>query len=465
MISNRALLTSVFSAVFLQNEIRFMSVGAVHAKIGTEKTSIIARNSIGLNSPKKLWWAKQVTPDYYVAGRLSRRQIQYASEGGFKSVVSLFMYKDKKNCCLGVDHLPPTTEMASYAKEAGLHFRTVLNSSKISSAVESVSDLERSLKNIPKPALLFSDQGYSMSFTLLMYLLKTQTKSDFTVENAVTMSELLGMDFSLKCTNRTLCNVTGENVDFPKRENLPKQWLNYWPATPVYKNWFIAGQILDSHIPLIKQAGFKSVVNLRAGTTHKGKPSQETVTLLNIKDGSRTYGDDTLGPRQSLESLKQQIIDPNKNNSYVSPNSSQNFAATNPAEFGDLIGYNEEIEKLSFRKAGLPYYHLPVVNSEPFSAELFSLYQPELMDSVNRGPVLIHCASSKRAGYIAVLAAAVHHHQDLSWALSKLSQLGMAISPTVKPDIYEMYVDVLTKKGNNSHCHSNKSGKTCTECN
>ncbi|XP_061181547.1 uncharacterized protein LOC133190094 [Saccostrea echinata] len=465
MISNRALLTSVFSAVFLQNEIRFMSVSAVHVKEGTEKASSIIRKSIGLKSPKNLWWAKQVTPEYYVAGRLSRRQIQYASEGGFKSVVSLFTYKDKKNCCLGVDYLPSTTEMDSYAKEAGLHFRTVLYSSKVSSAVQSVSDLEESLKNLPKPALLFSDRGYSMTFTLLMYLLKSQINTDFTVENAVAVSELLGMDFSLKCTNRVLCNVTGENIDFPKLDSLPKQWLSYWLATPVYKNWFIAGQILDSHIPLIKQAGFKSVVNLRAGTTHKGKPSQETVTLLNIKDGSRTYGDDTLGPRQSLETLRQQIIDPSKDNSYVSPNSSQNFATTNRAEFGDLIGYNEEIEKLSFRKAGFPYYHVPVVNSEPFSAELFSLYQPELMDSVNRGPVLIHCASSKRAGYIAVLAAAVQHHHDLAWALSKLSQLGMAISPSKKPDIYEMYVNVLTKKGNKTHCHSNKSGKICTECN
>lgn len=38
------------------------------------------------------------------------------------------------------------------------------------------------------------------------------------------------------------------------------------------------------------------------------------------------------------------------------------------------------------------------VNSELFSAELFALYQPELMDAINRGPVLVHCASSKRAG-------------------------------------------------------------------
>lgn len=180
------------------------------------------------------------------------------------------------------------------------------------------------------------------------------------MDRAVALSQVLGMDLSMKCTNQKLCRVTGENVEFSKLDNLPKQWLNYWQAIPVYKNWFVAGQILESHIPRIMDAGFKSVVNLRSGTTHKGKPAQEKVTLMNIADNSKTYGDENLGPRQSIEVLKQKIINPLKENSYVSPNSSHNFATSNPEEFGDLVGYNEELEKFAFRKAGFPYYHLPV---------------------------------------------------------------------------------------------------------
>lgn len=464
MIKNPALLTSVFSAVLLQNGIR-MSTCALNSKFSHETGTVISRSPPGLNSGLKLWWTKQVTPEYYVAGRLSRRQLQYAAEGGFKSVVSLFTYENDKDCCLGMDYLPATSKMATIAKESGLQFRTVMDSAgTLPSSADSVSQLKQALNNIPTPVLVLSDRGYSATFTLFMYLLNYD--KNFTMDRAAAISHVLGMDLSMKCTNQKLCKVTGENVEFSKLDNLPKQWLNYWHAIPVYKNWFVAGQILESHIPRIMQAGFKSVVNLRAGTTHKGKPAQEKVTLMNIADNSKTYGDENLGPRQSIDALKQKILDPLKENSYVSPNSSHNFATSNPEEFGDLIGYNEDLEKLAFRKAGFPYYHLPVVNSEPFSAELFALYQPELMDAINRGPVLVHCASSKRAAYIAVLAAAVQHNHDLSWALTKLSDLGLPVSPDRKADIYDMYVGILSgdRKGKNRNSN-NACKESCVKFN
>ena len=364
MIQRRALLTSVFSAVVLQNGIR-MSTVTVGSKFGHEARPFVVRSPPGLNSGIKLWWAKEVTPEYYVAGRLSRRQLKYAAEGGFKSVVSLFSYDKPQNCCSGIEALPSTSEMASTAKEAGLLFKTVLTSSDAHSATsDSVSKLKQSLKNIPTPVLVLSDRGYSAAFTMFLYLLNND--KNFTMEKAVTLSQILGMDFSMKCTNQKLCEATGENVDFPKLDHLPKQWLKYWPAIPVYKNWFVAGQISESHIPYIKQAGFRSVVNLRAGTTHKGNPAQEKISLLNVQDNSRTYGDENLGPRQSLEALKQKVIDPLKEPAYISPNSSYNFATSNPEDFGDLVGYNEELEKYAFRRAGIPYYHLPVGKNDSF---------------------------------------------------------------------------------------------------
>lgn len=351
MIKNRTFLTIAFSAVFYKNGIRVMTTSAANPKIIDEIRTTITRKSPGLNSPMKLWWTKQVTEDYFVAGRLSRRQLQYASEGGFKSIISLFTYKNHKDCCLGKEYLPSTIEMASHAKEVGLQFRTVLDESNGSSSVD--LKLDQSLRNIPKPVLLFSDRGHSATYALFMFLLKNSIETtDFSMDKAVAMSEVLGMDLSMKCTNQKLCKVAGENLDFPKLNVLPKNWLEYWPAIPVYKNWFVAGQILESHIPLIKKAGFKSVVNLRAGTTHKGKPSQEKVNLLNIEDGRRADVDEYVGARQSL--LRQEMIDPNNSNS------SQHYASSNLEEFGDTMGYNEEMERSAFRKAGFPYYHLPV---------------------------------------------------------------------------------------------------------
>jgi protein tyrosine phosphatase (PTP) superfamily phosphohydrolase (DUF442 family) len=342
MIKNRTFLTIAFSAVLYKNGIRVMTTSAANPKVMDEIRTSITRKSPwpGLNSPKKLWWAKQVTEDYFVAGRLSRRQLQYASEGGFKSVISLFTYKNNKGCCIGNEYLPSTTEMTAHAKEVGLQFRTVLDISNDSSSGDSAIRLEQSLKNIPKPALVFSDRGYSATYALFMHLLKNSTETkDFTLEKTVALSELLEMDFSMKCTNQNLCTVAGEKLSFPKLNTSPKHWLKYWPAIPVYKNWFVAGQILESHIPLIQKAGFKSVVNLRAGTTHKGKPSQETVNLLNIKDCNKIYVDEYAGNEL---------------------NSSQQFVNLNPEEFGDTVGYNEEMERRAFRKEGFPYYHLPV---------------------------------------------------------------------------------------------------------
>lgn len=155
MIKTPALLTSVFSAVLLQNGIR-MSTCALNSKLSHDSGAVISRSPPGLNSGLKLWWAKQVTPEYYVAGRLSRRQLQYAAEGGFKSVVSLFTYDNDKDCCLGMDYLPATSKMATIAKESGLQFRTVMDSAgTLPSSADSVSHLKHARTIPPLPPLCF----------------------------------------------------------------------------------------------------------------------------------------------------------------------------------------------------------------------------------------------------------------------------------------------------------------------
>lgn len=53
--------------------------------------------------------------------------------------------------------------------------------------------------------------------------------------------------------------------------------MDYWVAHPVYKNWYTGGQITKSHLPVMDEVGFKSVVNLRSGIMLDGKPNQEEV--------------------------------------------------------------------------------------------------------------------------------------------------------------------------------------------
>ncbi|GFR67169.1 hypothetical protein ElyMa_000246500 [Elysia marginata] len=64
----------------------------------------------GLEEPTKVWWAKEITPLLHVAGRLSERQIMYAGEAGFKSIISLFLYPDDSPGDCGGEYLPVTSE-------------------------------------------------------------------------------------------------------------------------------------------------------------------------------------------------------------------------------------------------------------------------------------------------------------------------------------------------------------------
>jgi len=101
---------------------------------------------------------------------------------------------------------------------------------------------------------------------------------------------------------------------------------------------------------------------MRAGLNTNGRPSQEQVTLLNIKDATPTYGSYGIGPRQNIYTLKKLVLDPTKNNAFVSPTSKYNFETRYPGEFGDHIGYNENIERAAVLKAGLQYHHMPIGN-------------------------------------------------------------------------------------------------------
>lgn len=62
----------------------------------------------------------------------------------------------------------------------------------------------------------------------------------------------------------------------------PKEWMDYWVAHPIYRNWYTGGQITKSHLLVMDEVGFKSVVNLRSGIMLDGKPNQEEVPTCSI---------------------------------------------------------------------------------------------------------------------------------------------------------------------------------------
>ncbi|XP_021362352.1 uncharacterized protein LOC110456117 isoform X1 [Mizuhopecten yessoensis] len=429
-----------------------------HTNRTTYVDTFLQRRAPGLRAPKKLWWAKELTPDFHVAGRLSERQIKYAADGGFKSIVSLF--HDDEPSQIGDEYLPTSAEAAEIAQLAGLDYRVVLESDNCDwASVVAVEKISAIIPTLKKPILLHCNRAYTIAFTTMMYLANaSKHDQNFTpqvnTENIFKMAAVMGLDFTMDFTLETVAKINSETIpeNLPQPNVVPEEWYDYWMAHPVYQNWFTAGQIRQSHLENIQMAGFIHVINMRMGVDDEnGNPSQEQVTLINVKDGTPTYGNKETGPRQKPDTLKNIVIDSTKNNSFVTKNSDVNFESRNSGEFGDEIGYNEDRERQVLEKAGFRYYHMPVLSGGKFSPELFGKYKDKLLEIGRTGePVLVHCASAHRVAYMTVLAAALQYNKDLDWALQRTRELGFVVSPTEHKDVYLMYAAWLDSNKFNS---------------
>lgn len=401
----------------------------------------------GLNFPKKCWWAKELTPDMHVSGQLTERQIKYAAECGFKTVLSLFIYPDSEpRQTFGGNSLPNSEESRKIVEEiANLKFVNLLDLKDEWASVDAVKKLTTVLPTVPKPVLLHSDRGYTITFVTLLYL-ANQTRLDSNFEPRITSSDIynisaaMGYNFLERISQEVISQITGEPIpENPVRPNTePEDWMDYWPAQPVYKNWFIGGQITKYHIPVMEEVGFQSVVNLRSGITLDGKPNQEEVNLLNIKADTGTYASGGKEPRQWKSRLEETRLDPDRPNYFINPHSTVNYESENTEEFGDSVGYQELTEQLAFLKSSISYYHMPLDSNGEVGAFL-AKHMSEILKIGKNGPVLVNCMSGKRAAYVAVLAAAVQYDKGLDWALRRALEMGYEVSEKKTPEIYQTY--------------------------
>ncbi|XP_025107782.1 uncharacterized protein LOC112572361 [Pomacea canaliculata] len=412
------------------------------------------RRPPGLKSPRKCWWAKEITPDLHVGGRPTERQIKYAADAGFKSIVSLFTYPDDEpTTTFGGDYLPRTSE-ARYISEvvAGLKYANLLEPMDEWASAEAVQKMTKILPTLPKPVYLHCDRGYTITFVTLLYLAnQTRHNPDFTPRitsaDFYNISAAMGLDFISRIPQEVVSEITGEPVpENPTRPEVePEDWMDYWMAHPAYKNWFTAGQITKSHISVLEEVGFTSVINQRSGIMLDGKPNQEEVNLLNIRQNTGTYAHDGKEPRQFKGRLEETRIDPKRPNYFISPTSEVNYESRNYDEFGDDIGYQELTERLTFKSSKLQYYHLPVDSEGPYEAYVDKVMS-QFLEIGGKGPVLVHCASGARAAYVAVLVAAVQYDKDLDWALRRSRELGFGVSGDQTPEIYDTYYKWLVTK-------------------
>ena len=336
--------------------------------LGSEDfNTVVRRKQPGLNAPNKLWWAKEVTPDYHIAGRLTERQIKYASEGGFRSILSLFIYETDDVGDFGGEKLPNSAEAWAVSHLAGLQYVALIGANDDWASVETIQKFAAVIDNLRKPVLMHCDRGYTITFVTLMYM-ANQTRYNSSFEPKVYSKDFyritaaMGLDFTSDDLKEIVANITGEEFvkDPPKSNCDPSEWLDFWLAHPVSRNWYTAGQIRKCDIKVLEATGFKAIVNMRLGVVTNKTYTQEPVNLLNIKDGTSTYGYKSVLPRQDLNTLEKNRINAHLSSDYISSHSRRNFEAENSLEFGDDIGYNEHLEEDVVKLSNMKYYHVPV---------------------------------------------------------------------------------------------------------
>ncbi|XP_077870322.1 uncharacterized protein LOC144363583 [Saccoglossus kowalevskii] len=431
----------------------------------------------GVSFPsRKGWWTRRITNDFHTAGRLSQRQIKYASEVGFKSILSVFNFPE--DGVFGDEYLPSSSESVNIAGIAGISL-TVLpveTENLVSSSVLNLFSL--SVDSLQTPILVTCIHSYYATLYTLVYLVKTNP--DFESQDIIDIGHSLGHDYTQPAILQLIATETGDNVTISTSEFSSSPLLNYWLAKPIESNWYISGQTYKQHIPMIESAGYKAIINLRKGVqggTHN-EPSQEEVTLLNIHDRTGTYSG---SGRQSASKLLQSRIDDNLPNTYISEVSLNNYEGMNTGEFGDNIGYNETIEhEYIIGNTGLYYYHLPVVYTiaSLCHCTILVIVQPENLVSVQQKqykylntimgidqirwvyepvlvhyrtgyrsgeyePVLVHCRTGYRSAVFTVAIAGYLDCKDSDWALRKAHQLGYYFTADATPTEYNFIKDIL----------------------
>ena len=309
----------------------------------------LSSQDIPFSGPRpKTWWAKQINSDIYTAGRLSERQLKYAVDAGFRSIVSTYYYNEGD--VIGDEILPSTEASRVLVQDLGggdFYYLALPHET-----LDTKTYLERFtmiMPSIQTPVLFFCTYSNSSTFLSLLFL-AGQSKINVSNDKKISAhmfyerAASLGFSFNSLDERKLVSEVIEEEVEENPPQpvlSIPDWFTKYWLLKPIHGNLYLAGQIQTNYISNIKDAGFQVIVNSRKGLTFKGEPSQEEVLLVNVKDNQGMIKDG----RQKEENLKQDRVSEQRSKRYISPDAIQNYELKNVYEFGDEIGYNEELER------------------------------------------------------------------------------------------------------------------------
>ena len=338
--------------------------------------------------------SKRVLPGVYTGGRLTETELKLLTQGGFRSVLSVASFPSNDAVYKGVaGDFPSSARENDVITAAGLE---MIQLDDMALDIVSVDRFNHALLAAKKPVYVHCHVGY----TATLYALLFQYNAGALVSANGTASVYgagiaNGWDYETNESVVSLVNavtssnnvVTAPSIDLLLTDGQISYQNYYWTHRVGSDLWYNTGQILDTQLLAIKEAGYASVVSFRSN----GEPT--------------THADPTDCTTASAPC----------------PNNHQFMNADGT--------YNVTKEQIAVEAAGMRFYNLPVSGAS-WTADQLALWTPILVSASAAGPVLTHCKSGYRSGAFVVAHLAQIAKQCVVWAVRQATEIGYSFDVT-----------------------------------
>jgi len=346
--------------------------------------------------------SKRVFPGVYTGGRLTEPEIKLLSQGQFSSVLSVASFPtDDAVYNKVVGDFPSSAREQEIVTAAGL---LMIQLDNMSLDTASVDRFNQALLSAKKPVYVHCHVGYSA--TLYALLFQFEAGALVSAEGTASIygaGIANGWDYQTNESVVSLVNAvtasstaaTAPSIDLLLADGQSSYQNYFWAHRVGNDLWYNTGQIYDTQIDAIKQAGYASVVSFR------------------VDGESTTHADAT-------------------------DCTSATARCPNNQQFMNTDGtYNVTMERNAVEAAGMKFYNLPVSSASWTPAQL-AAWAPALQQAVAAGPALTHCKSGYRSSAFVVAYLAQLGKQCVVWAVQQATEIGYSFDVKASTDVTVM---------------------------
>jgi uncharacterized protein (TIGR01244 family) len=331
---------------------------------------------------------KRLSPGIYTGGRPTATDLSFLSQAGFASVLSVVSFPDDD-----IVYKEVVGDFPSSAREMDLVTDSSLKMIQLDSMaldIESVDRFIQAILSAPKPVYIHCHVGYTATlYSLLFQYSSGELISDVGTASIYGSGIVQGWDYQ---TNEKIVALVNSYTGAAAMVASPSINLQLTDGQTSYQNWFWShrvgndlwyncGQILETQLVAIGNAGYGAVVSFR----QDGEPTTHVIST---------------------------------------DCSSSSSPCPNNHQFMNNDGsYNVTMEKNAVEAVGLRFFHLPV-GSDSWNADTLAAYKPILDIASTTGPVLTHCKSGYRSSAFVVAHLAQANNQCTVWAVQQATEVG-----------------------------------------